>query len=194
RPVEVGGEVLVAEAEPGGAAVALEALHRAPGLVAQAPAPLGVDGVGQRVDDRVEVGADVQPVEVDVVADVDDGGDQLGRHHLHDAGQEPGGAPPAGQHRHVGLPGGVHAMPWSFPSRRATSASTISCTSPSKVVFGFQPSTSLAFEASPTSRSTSAGRKNFSSMTTCFSQSRPTWSKASSQNSRTEWVSPVAIT
>jgi hypothetical protein len=29
---------------------------------------------------------------------------------------------------------------------------------------------------------------------TCSAQSRPTWLKASSQSSRTEWVSPVATT
>ena len=56
------------------------------------------------------------------------------------------------------------------------------------------PSTFSALAGSPTSRSTSAGRRKRSSMTTCFSQSRPTAAKASSHDSPTEWVSPVATT
>ena len=43
------------------------------------------------------------------------------------------------------------------------------------------------------SRSTSAGRMNFSSIVTWSSQSSPTCPKAISQKRRTEWVSPVAI-
>ncbi len=57
------------------AAVAFEHLHGLPGLARQAPAGLGVDGPGQGVGDGVEVGADVQAVQHEVVADVDHGGD-----------------------------------------------------------------------------------------------------------------------
>jgi len=63
-----------------------------------------------------------------------------------------------------------------------------------KVTFGVQPSTLRALPASPRSRSTSAGRKYLGSTLTNSCQSRPTAEKASSQNSRTEWVSPVAMT
>ena len=59
---------------------------------------------------------------------------------------------------------------------------------------GSQPNSARAREASPTRRSTSAGRRNRSSMITCSAQSRPTWLKASSQRLRTEWVWPVATT
>ena len=76
--VAVGGQVPVAEVEPGDPAEPLERLHDAPGLAGQAPPGLGVDGVGQRVDHRVEVRGDVQPVEHGVVAGVDDGGDPAG--------------------------------------------------------------------------------------------------------------------
>src|SRR5690606_15281046 len=55
--VEVGAQVAVTQTEPGGPAVAFEGRHGLPGLVAKTPAPLGVDGAGDRVHDRVEVGA-----------------------------------------------------------------------------------------------------------------------------------------
>ena len=61
--VQVGGEVAVAEAEPGLAAEALERLHDLPGLAGEAPAALVVVQPGQRVGHGVEVGADVQAVE-----------------------------------------------------------------------------------------------------------------------------------
>ena len=65
--------------KPAGAlAVALQRVHRLPGLAGQAPARLGVDRPGQRVGDGVEVGADVEAVQHGVVAGVDDRGD-LGR-------------------------------------------------------------------------------------------------------------------
>ena len=53
---------------------------------------------------------------------------------------------------------------------------------------------SLARVASPRSTSISAGRKNAGSTSTWSSAFRPTWPKASSTNSRTERVTPVAIT
>ena len=57
-----------------------------------------------------------------------------------------------------------------------------------------QPRVFSALAGSPTRRSTSAGRRNRSSMTTCFSQSRPAAANDSSTSSLTEWVSPVATT
>ena len=73
--VAVGGQVAVAEVEPGDPAQPPERLHDPPRLVGQAPAGVGVDGVGQGVHHGVQVGRDVQPVEHGVVAGVDDGGD-----------------------------------------------------------------------------------------------------------------------
>ena len=79
RAVQVGAEVAVAEVEPAscrrsGRSVSI-ACHVSPAR----PQPrLRVDRAGERVGDRVEVGADVQAVQHDVVADVDDRGD-LGR-------------------------------------------------------------------------------------------------------------------
>ena len=59
---------------------------------------------------------------------------------------------------------------------------------------GSQPSTRLAFEASPIRWSTSAGRRNCGSTRTCFCQSRPTRPNAISTRSRTECAMPVATT
>ena len=72
---QVGGEVAVAEAEPGVGAVAGERVDGGEGLAGEAPAGLGVLGAGQGVGDGVEVGADVEAVEPVVVAGVDDDGD-----------------------------------------------------------------------------------------------------------------------
>ena len=70
-PDEVGGDVLVAKAEPGGlGAVGGELLLDGPGLVRVAPAALGVDAAAQRVHAGVEVRADAQAVHPDVVAGV----------------------------------------------------------------------------------------------------------------------------
>ncbi len=62
------------------------------------------------------------------------------------------------------------------------------------MVWAFQPSSRWAFEALPIRASTSAGRVKPSSKRTWSFQSSPTCAKAASQNSRTEWPSPVAST
>ena len=101
-PVEVGTQVPIAQVEPGHPAVAPEGLHGLPGLADQAPAGLGVDRPGQGVGDRVDVGADVQAVQLDIVAGVDHRGDRRRVDDLHEAAQHPGGAHPSGHHRHGG--------------------------------------------------------------------------------------------
>src|SRR3990172_918958 len=77
---------------------------------------------------------------------------------------------------------------------RLRSASTIISMRSRKPTFGCQPRTRLAFDASPCSISTSAGRLSFRSSTTCCRQSRPALAKAVSTSSKTECVSPVAMT
>ena len=108
RPVEVGGEVLVAEVEPGDAA---EGPRASMTRQVSPPSPqpgLGVDGVRERVEHRVEVGGDVEAVEVGVVPDVDHGRDVAGRDHLDHAAQQSGGAHAAGQGGdHRAVRGGV---------------------------------------------------------------------------------------
>ena len=59
---------------------------------------------------------------------------------------------------------------------------------------GSQPSSRLAFDASATSSSMSAGRARSGSTRTWSSAFRPTQAKAASTRSRTEWETPVPIT
>ncbi len=72
RADEVEPEVEVAELEPVLAAELADGLERAPGLVRAPPAALLVVQPGERVEDRVEIGRDVQAEHLDVVADVAD--------------------------------------------------------------------------------------------------------------------------
>ena len=77
-------EVAVAQREPpcglvgrldaGSGSVGPQLAHGVPRLADQTPPGVRVDGVGEGVGDRVQIGADVQTVDVGVVADVDDPG------------------------------------------------------------------------------------------------------------------------
>ena len=74
--VQVGAEVAVAEVEPAHRRRSGSSISIACQVSPARPQPrLGVDGAGERVGDRVEVGADVQAVQHEVVADVDDRGE-----------------------------------------------------------------------------------------------------------------------
>ena len=72
RPVDVDGEVAVAEAEPGRLAEALQHPGCRPRLAGQAPAALAVGQAGEGVEHGVVVGADEEAVELLVVGGVDD--------------------------------------------------------------------------------------------------------------------------
>ena len=69
---QVHRQIQVTEAEPRLAAEALERVHAAERVAACAPAALLVDEPSERVQDRVDVGRDAQPVQGHVVARVDD--------------------------------------------------------------------------------------------------------------------------
>ena len=81
-----------------------ECLHDRPGLPGQSPPGLGVDGAGQGVESRCPGQADVEPVQLGVIAGVDDGGDLWGgttrtnprkngrRRHLRQGHEHPGQA------------------------------------------------------------------------------------------------------
>ena len=96
---EMGGEVAVAEPEPGlRLAVRRQLLLGVPGLVGASPAAVGVDAAAERVHDRVEVGADPQAEEPDVVGGVRDDGDLVvGPDGVPDAGDESGASEAPGQ-------------------------------------------------------------------------------------------------
>src|SRR3546814_19532066 len=103
------------------------------------------------VRDGVEVGADAEPVDLEVVAHVDDGRDLGGRHDADQSGQE-AGRPDATRED------GDQLMHLSRPERSSMSASTIIVTRSSKLVRRFPPRTLSALLGSPMSTSTSAGR------------------------------------
>ena len=103
--------------------------HERPGLVAPAPALLGVVETGQHVGQRVDVRADVQAEMLEVVAGVGDDQKLVGRQHAAQAKRQLGAADTAGQgddqslaHRNMssaagrtsseaGLSGAVQARP-----------------------------------------------------------------------------------
>ena len=67
-----------------------------------APAGFAVVHAGQGVGDRVEVGADGEPVQFHVVTHVDDRRDVGGRDHAHETGEHSSGPDAAAQgHQHV---------------------------------------------------------------------------------------------
>ena len=136
----------------------------------------------------------MQPVQHEVVADVDDRG-EVGRvDDLHEPGEQPGRADAAGED--VTITVGVSARcaagaaseldvgvdHHARPARRTT-------------VCGFQPS-AVAGLGRVADEQVDLGRAEEALVDARRGprQSRPTWPKASSQNSRTEWVSPVATT
>ena len=90
-------EVEVAELEPAFAAQLANRLEGAPRLVRSPPAALVVAESRNRVDDRVEVGRDMEPEHLDVVADVSDDRDVRGRNDVHQAADEPRAANSAGE-------------------------------------------------------------------------------------------------
>src|ERR1700675_1739352 len=69
------GQIAVTEIEPGRLAEARHVSEGVKAFVAEAPAPGGVEGAGERIADRVEVRGDVQPPDESVVAGVDDHGE-----------------------------------------------------------------------------------------------------------------------
>ena len=76
--MQMRGQIAVAEIEPGRLAEARHVGEGVKALVAEAPAPGGVEGAGERVADRVEVRGDVQPPDEGVVAGIDDHGELAG--------------------------------------------------------------------------------------------------------------------
>ena len=89
RAHEVQAEVAVAELEP--RLVVAELLRRlqgVPGLAAPAPAALLVVKVGERVEQAVEVGRDVEAEHLGVVADVADHGHLIGRNEVDETAHE----------------------------------------------------------------------------------------------------------
>ena len=94
-------EVAVAEREPRLSAERLDRLERLPRLAGASPAALLVVQPGQRVQHRVEIGRDVQPQHLDVVADVAGDGDVARVHGVDEPLHEPRTADAAGENDHL---------------------------------------------------------------------------------------------
>ncbi len=93
-------DVAVAEAEPRLAAELAGRGERVPGLVGAPPAALLVGHARKGVEHAVEVGRDVEPEHLDVVADVADHRDVVRVDDRHDAPKEARAADAARQHGH----------------------------------------------------------------------------------------------
>src|SRR4029453_14047542 len=94
---EVKAEIPVAELKPGVGAEVGGGLQGVPGLVRASPSPSFVPDASKRVEESVDVGRDVQAVQLDIVADVADHG-HLGRiGHVEQPLYEPGAADSAAQ-------------------------------------------------------------------------------------------------
>ncbi len=91
-------KVAVTELEPRLAAELGHDLHRLPGLVRATPAALLVGNSGERVEDAVEVGRDMEAEHFDVVTDVADHRHRRRLHDLDEAAQKPRAADAAGKH------------------------------------------------------------------------------------------------
>ena len=77
--------------------------HERPGLVAPAPAGLGIVEPRERVEQRVEIGRDRQAEMLEIVAGVGDHGQAVGRQHAVQAERELGAADAARQRQHAAL-------------------------------------------------------------------------------------------
>src|SRR5438093_737523 len=88
-PHEVKAEVAVTEPEPLVAAQLRHRLERTPALVRAPPAALLVGAAGERVEDAVQIGRDVQAEHLDVVRHVAYDGNVAWIDDSHHAAQEP---------------------------------------------------------------------------------------------------------
>ena len=96
RADDVQTEVQVAELEPRVAAELADGFERTPGLARATPTAFLVVQPREGVEDRVEIGRDVEPEHLDVVADVSDHGD-VTRRDLDEPLDEAGAAHAAGE-------------------------------------------------------------------------------------------------
>ena len=86
--IKVGGQVSISESEPGGATECLKFLHDAPRFAIEAPPEYFVVESGEGVGDGVEIGANGQSVQNEIVADIDDGVDLTRRNLTTECTQE----------------------------------------------------------------------------------------------------------
>src|SRR5581483_3629852 len=98
--IHVGGKVAVAKLEPRGCAEAAERFKTAEAIAARATSPLAIGPAGQRVHDRIEVGPDVQTMDIGVVGGLSNDEYALGRQHAGETSEKTGCTDAAGQRDH----------------------------------------------------------------------------------------------
>ena len=131
---EVEAQVEIAEPEPRLPAERAHGLEHAPRLVRAAPAAALVVETGERVEDRVEVGRDVQTEHLEVVADVADDGDVARLDDVDEALDEPRSAHPAGENGdlHPGRPSFARHTRVRGPERGASRTRSASASASSR--------------------------------------------------------------
>src|ERR1700686_5181527 len=71
-PIQMRCEVAVAEVEPGFAVEPAQRVERVEALALETPSVGAIDDAGERVNHRVDIGRNVEPVEMLVIAGIDD--------------------------------------------------------------------------------------------------------------------------
>src|SRR5262245_20538301 len=134
-------EVEVAEPEPVLPAPARDRLERAPALLGATPAALVVGQIGERVENRVEVGRDVQPEYLEVVADVPDDRQLARLENVLQAAGEARAADTAGEEDdlHAGTARSVRVRRPSRGARRSRSSSVSTSVSSSGIAAVAKP-------------------------------------------------------
>src|SRR6185437_2546967 len=94
-------KIAVAELEPVFTVEAGESLHEIPGFAGAAPSAFRVGDAAERIKNGVEIGRNVQPEMLEVVAGVDDDGQLFGCEHAREAERELGAANAAAQRNNV---------------------------------------------------------------------------------------------
>ncbi len=99
--IQVRGQIHIAELKPGVGAQPPQRFQTSEAVAANAPAVLRIRQTGQRVGDRIEIGRDVQSVNLGIVGGVADDEDAFGRNYARQAIQKTRGAYSARQRHHA---------------------------------------------------------------------------------------------
>ena len=99
--LDVGGQIGVAEAEPGLAAQLRERRHEGPGLAGASPAGLRIGDARERVHDGIQIRRDAEPEMLEVVAGVAHHHQGIRRQQPVETERELGAADAAGQRDHA---------------------------------------------------------------------------------------------
>ena len=135
RPDEMDAEIAVAEPEPVLPAPVRRGVEGVPRLVGPPPATLRVDEPAERVEQAVEIGRDVEPEDLDVVADVSDDRELARLEHVREAAREASAAAAAREQDdlHAGTARSARVRGPSLAASRSRSASESTSSSSSGI-------------------------------------------------------------